>query len=120
KKWLHPVAALGIDMDTERVEAHPQHGFEISAKIFAVVHADAVEKIRPGQQAACRKPGLPLPGLVFIREDQMRGKYGRVLLAVNAEISSLSFEKIEHAVQQRLIACTDDGYLSACGRNGVV
>src|SRR2546428_13295042 len=89
-------------MDAESVEAHPQHGFEISAVFFAIEDRNAVQEIRPGKQPARVEAGLGAPRLGCGRQSEGRRGFERIKLAIQSEECDLALEKIKDRIKEGL------------------
>ena len=103
QKRLGPLIFLAIHVDAERIEAHTQHRLKISAPVLAVVHADAIQKIRPWQQAAHGKTRARLPRRIGRRQLQALRLGQRIDVAVDAKQCTLPLQKIKDGIQQRLV-----------------
>ena len=114
-----PLFLARVDVHAEGVEAHAQHGFEVGAEILLVIDGDAVEEVRPGEQAADGEAGGGGPGAVLGREEEGGGDVDGVSVAIDSEDCALPLEKIEDGVEQGLLASGGECHAAACSGDNV-
>jgi hypothetical protein len=102
EKGFGPLVRTRIDVDAQRVETHPQHGFKVSSMFLAVVNRYAIQKVRPGQQPSRLEARLGPPRTVGEGQVQIPRGLQRISVSIEAEERSLPLKKIEDRVENRL------------------
>jgi len=95
---------LRVRVHAEHVEPHAEHVREVSLEVFVVIDADAVQEIRPRQQAANGKVRGYSPRLLRRWQSESGERIERLGVAVDTEDDALMLEEVEDGIEKCLIA----------------